>query len=118
MDLVLQHELALLQAFELELIRMDVERETSDHLVQITMLNAQRPQFLYVAEQLAVDVVFDFRHGGLRLRSPMSLLAYAARRFQQDPTVLPPAARPGQKAWFLHATLERRSGTPLSAVRR
>jgi hypothetical protein len=39
------------------------------------MLNAQRPQFLYVAEQLAVDVVFDFRHGGLRLRSPMSLLA-------------------------------------------
>jgi hypothetical protein len=43
---------------------MDIERQTSDHLVQITMLNAQRPQFLYVAEQLAVNVVFDFRHGG------------------------------------------------------
>jgi hypothetical protein len=27
------------------------------------MLNAQRPQLLNVAEQLAVDVVFDFRHG-------------------------------------------------------
>jgi hypothetical protein len=28
------------------------------------MLNTQCPQLLDVTEQLAVDVVFDFRHGG------------------------------------------------------
>src|SRR5215831_5340508 len=32
------------------------------------MLNAQLTQLLYVAEQLAVDVVFDFRHGRCSLR--------------------------------------------------
>ncbi len=36
--------------------------------------------------------------------SPLISLAESRWRFQQDPTQLPPAARPGQKAWFLPTT--------------
>src|SRR3569833_3060465 len=54
-DLILQHELALLEALQLQLVGMDVERQAGDHLVQVPMINAQRPQLLYVAEQQTVD---------------------------------------------------------------
>jgi len=63
-DLILQHEFALLESLQLQLIGMDIERQACDHLIQVPMLNTERPQLFYVAEQLAVDVVFDFRHGG------------------------------------------------------
>jgi hypothetical protein len=35
------------------------------------MLDTQRPQLLDVAEQLAIDVVFDFRHGWCSPRAPV-----------------------------------------------
>src|SRR5258708_23759657 len=65
-DLVLEQQLALLEAFELQLVHMNVERQARDHLIEITMLDTQLPQLLEVAEQLTVDVVFDFRHGRTR----------------------------------------------------
>jgi hypothetical protein len=37
------------------------------------MLNTQRPQLLNVAEQLAIDIVFDFRHGWCSPRAPVRL---------------------------------------------
>src|ERR1700720_1597884 len=63
-DLILEHELALLQALHLQLIHVQIERQTGDDLIEITMFDAQLTQLLHVAEQLAVDVVFDFRHTG------------------------------------------------------
>src|SRR5262249_20737650 len=65
-DLVLEHELALLEALELQLIGVDVHGEPLDDLIEVTMLYAQLPQLLDVAKQLAIDIVFDFRH----LRDP------------------------------------------------
>src|SRR5256884_6929482 len=61
-DLILEHELALLQALQLQLVDVQIERQPRDDLVEITMLDAQLPQLFHVPEQLAVDVVFDFRH--------------------------------------------------------
>jgi hypothetical protein len=37
------------------------------------MLDAQCTQLLNVAEQLAIDVVFDFRHGWCSPRAPVRL---------------------------------------------
>src|ERR1700758_4471116 len=62
-DLILEHQLALFEALQLQLIGMDIHREALDDFIEITMLDAQRAQLLDVAEQLAIDVVFDFRHG-------------------------------------------------------
>src|SRR5437660_551265 len=76
-DLVLEHELALLQALQLQLIDVQIERQARDDLVEITMLDAQLTQFFHVAEQLAVDVVFDFRHGGSARGSPVDGLGSA-----------------------------------------
>src|SRR6185312_16637385 len=53
-DLVLQHELAFLEALQLQLVGMDVERQSGDDIVQVAMLNAQLAQLLHVAEQLAI----------------------------------------------------------------
>src|SRR5579862_9166998 len=61
-DLVLEHQLALLEAPQLQLIDVNVEREPRDHLIEVAMLDTQLPQLLEVAEQLSVDVVFDLRH--------------------------------------------------------
>src|ERR1700674_5189491 len=61
-DLILEHELALLQALQLQLIHVQIKRQAGDDLIEITMFDAQLTQFLHVAEQFAVDVVFDFRH--------------------------------------------------------
>ena len=47
----------------------DVHRQARDDLVEVAMLDAQLAQLLEVAEQLAVDVVFDFRHGRQDRRS-------------------------------------------------
>src|SRR5580658_93334 len=61
-DQVLEHQLALLETFELQLIDMDIHRQARDDLIQIAMFDAQLPQFLNVAEQVAVDVVFLIAH--------------------------------------------------------
>jgi HAD superfamily hydrolase (TIGR01509 family) len=45
---------------------MDVHGEPIDDLVEIPMFYAQRTQLFNVAEQLAIDIVFDFRHGWSR----------------------------------------------------
>ncbi len=45
---------------------MNVHGEPLDDLIEITMLYAKLAQLFDVAEQLAIDVVFDFRHGGVR----------------------------------------------------
>src|SRR5690606_15089319 len=61
-DLILQYELALLQPLQLQLVDVDVHRQPLDHLVEIAVLDAQLPQFFDVAEQFAIDVIFDFDH--------------------------------------------------------
>ena len=61
-DLVLQHQFAFLQPLHLQLVGVHVEREAHDDLIEVPMLDAQVPQLLEVAKQLAVDVVFGFRH--------------------------------------------------------
>ena len=48
---------------------MDIHREALDDLVEITMLYAQLTQLFDVAEQLTIDIVFDFSH---RPGSPQS----------------------------------------------
>src|SRR6185437_14732148 len=61
-DLVLEGQLALLQAFQLQLVDMQIERESRDDLVEVAVLDAQVAQFLHAPEKLAVDVVFGVRH--------------------------------------------------------
>ncbi len=64
-DLVLEQQLALLEAPHLQLVGAHVHLQLRDHLVQVAVLNAQLSQFLDIAEQLAIDVVFVIvRHGG------------------------------------------------------
>ena len=43
---------------------MHIEGQPRDDLIQIAVLDAQLPQLLEVAKQLAVDVILDLRHGG------------------------------------------------------
>src|SRR5450631_4439248 len=74
-DLVLQEQLALFQALHLNLIHVYVERQARNDLIQVAVLDAQLPQLLEVAKQLAVDIVLDLRHGVsavavLRVRRP------------------------------------------------
>src|SRR5580704_432446 len=67
-DLVLEKELTFFQTLHLDLIHVHIEREARNDLIQIAVLDAQLPQLLEVAEQLAVDVVLDLRHGLMRSR--------------------------------------------------
>lgn len=53
-DHVLEHELALFQALELKLIHQGVFRQANNHLIQITMLDAQFAELTLV--------IFDFSH--------------------------------------------------------
>jgi hypothetical protein len=50
---------------------VDVHGQAIDDLVEITMLYAQLTQLLDVAEQLAIDIVFDFHHRPGSPRSPI-----------------------------------------------
>ena len=59
-DLVLEHQLALLQALELQLVGLEVERQARDDLVEVAVRDAQLPQLLDVLEELAIDVVLIF----------------------------------------------------------
>src|ERR1700722_9065361 len=76
-DQILEHQLAFLEAFELQLIDMNIHRQALDDLVQVAMFDTQLPQFLDIAEQVAVDVVFLIAHSFDR---PVTLgrLAFAA----------------------------------------
>src|SRR5262249_30496386 len=56
-DLVFQHELALLQPLQLQLIGVDVHRQARDDVIEVAMLDAQLAQLLHIAKQLAIDVV-------------------------------------------------------------
>src|SRR5690349_11351061 len=62
--LILEHELALLEALDLQLVGLEVERQARDDLVQIAVGDSQFPQLFNVLEKLAIDVVliFDFAH--------------------------------------------------------
>src|SRR5262249_25062480 len=51
---------------QLQLVGVDVHGEALDDLIQVTMLYAQLAQLFYVAEQLAIDIVFGFRHLAIR----------------------------------------------------
>src|SRR5687767_8482723 len=63
-DLILEDELALLEALELELVGLEVERQACDDFIQIAVRYAQFPQLFHILEKLAIDVVliFDFAH--------------------------------------------------------
>ena len=63
-DLVLEDQLALLEALQLQLIGLEVERQARDDLVEVAMRDAQLAQLFNVLEKLAIDVVliFDFAH--------------------------------------------------------
>ena len=63
-DLVLEDQLALLEALELQLVGLEVERQARDDLVEIAMRDAQFAQLFNILEKLAIDVVliFDFAH--------------------------------------------------------
>src|SRR5262245_1753263 len=59
-DLVLQHQFAFFQALHLQLVRIHVERQAHDHLIEIPMLDTQVAQLFEILEKLAIDVVFGF----------------------------------------------------------
>ena len=63
-DLVLEDQLALLEALELQLVGLEVERQARNDLVEVAMRDAQLTQLFNVLEKLAIDVVliFDFAH--------------------------------------------------------
>src|SRR5688572_15111688 len=63
-DLILENEFAFLEALELQLIGLEVEREPGDDLIQIAVRYAQLPQLFHVLEKLAIYIVliFDFAH--------------------------------------------------------
>src|SRR5687767_14686913 len=63
-DLVLEHELALLEALDLQLIGLEIERQPGDDLVEVPMSDAQLAELFNVLEKLAIDVVliFDIAH--------------------------------------------------------
>src|SRR5262245_30655204 len=57
-DLVLEHQLALLEAPQLQLVDVDVEREPADHVVEVAVLDPELAQALHAREQLGVDLFF------------------------------------------------------------
>src|SRR5262245_48566275 len=59
-DLILEDELAFLEALELQLVGLEVERQPGDDFVEVAMRYAQLPQLFHVLEKLAVDVVLIF----------------------------------------------------------
>src|SRR5690348_3217955 len=63
-DLILEDEFAFLEALELQLIGLEVERQPRDDFVEIAVRYAQFPQLFHVLEKLAIDVVlvFDIAH--------------------------------------------------------
>src|ERR1700687_1961493 len=61
-DLVLEQELAALQSLQLQLIDPHIELQPLDHVVEVTMFDAQLPQFLQPREQLGIDLVLNVRH--------------------------------------------------------
>jgi hypothetical protein len=61
-DLVLEHELALLQALHLQFVDLEVHAESGNDVVEIAMFNAQLTQALDVLEQIRIDVGFFVAH--------------------------------------------------------
>src|SRR5690349_11169792 len=63
-DLVLEDQLALLEALQLQLVGLEIERQPRDDLVEIPVRDAQFAQLFHVLEKLAIDVVliFDIAH--------------------------------------------------------
>src|SRR6185437_3873017 len=61
-DLVFEDQLAFLQTLQLQLVDMKIEREASDDLVEVPVLDAQLAQLLHAPKELAVDVIFCVHH--------------------------------------------------------
>src|SRR5262245_56318383 len=61
-DLILQHQLAFLEASQLHFVDVQVHLQPVDDIVQVTMLDAQLPQPLQPSERLGLDLVLRFGH--------------------------------------------------------
>src|SRR5262245_55035122 len=59
-DLVLEHELAFLQALYLQLIGLEVERQARNDLVEVPVRDPQLSQLFNILEKLTIDVVLIF----------------------------------------------------------
>jgi hypothetical protein len=57
LDLVFENQFSFFETFELDLIDVDVHREARDDLVEVSVFDAQLPQFFDIAKQFAVDFV-------------------------------------------------------------
>ena len=49
-DLILEHQLAPLESFHLQLVHLEIHAESGNDVVEIAMLDAQLPQTLDVLE--------------------------------------------------------------------
>src|SRR6266403_2633659 len=67
-DLVLEHQLALLQAFHLQFIDLEVHAEAGNDVVERAMLDTELAQAFDVLEQVGIYVVFFFGHVLIRSR--------------------------------------------------
>jgi hypothetical protein len=62
-DLILEQQFALLEALHLQLVDSEIHAQPGNDVIEITMLDAQLPQALYVLEQIGIDVAFVVAHG-------------------------------------------------------
>jgi hypothetical protein len=62
-DLVLEHELAPLQALHLQLVDFEIHAEARNDVIEVAMLDAQLAQAFDVLEQIGIDFVVFVVHG-------------------------------------------------------
>src|SRR5262245_18090857 len=72
-DLILQHQLAFLQAPQLHFVDVQVHLQPVDDVIQVAMLDTQLPQALQPSERLGLDLVLRFGHRGVLYATSPSL---------------------------------------------
>jgi hypothetical protein len=65
-NLILEQQLTFLEPAQLYFVYVEIELETRDHVVQITMFNPELTQALEVTKCIRLDVVTPFVHQGGR----------------------------------------------------
>ena len=72
-------QFALLEPLQLQLIDVHVHGEPVNDIVKIAMRDPQGTQFLDVAEQFAIDVVFVIRHSRSNCADSPPIARYSIR---------------------------------------
>jgi hypothetical protein len=72
-NLIFQHQLALLQPAQLHFVDVQVQLQAMDHVIEVTMLDAQFPQPFQAPESFGFDFVLRVTHRGGTLNGYLAL---------------------------------------------